>query len=84
MTVSHFWHPSVWNAVSVVNFETLISELTNVSHIWLPERARIRRDHSLCLVFYNEFDAFAQKVMTVTHLGHPAIGIPCFFTIVFF
>ena len=54
------------------------SELANVSHSWLPYWVRGGVTHSLCLVFYNEFDTFAQKVTTVTHFEHTAIRIPCF------
>ena len=55
----------------VNNFETLISELTNVSSIWLPYWARSRVGHSVCIVFYNEFDTFAKKLTTGTHFRHP-------------
>ena len=58
----------------VINFETLISELTNVSSIWLPYWARSRVYLSLCLVFYSEFNTFGKKLTTVTHLGHPWCG----------
>ena len=58
------------------DFETLTSECANVSHIWLPERARSRGYLSLCLVFCNEFDTFAKKLTTVAHLGDQAIRIP--------
>ena len=61
--------------VRYANFVMLISECANVSHIWLPYWVRSRVFHSLSLVFYNEFDTFAIKLTTVTHFGHPAIGI---------
>ena len=76
-TVPHLGHPSEWNAVRVVNIETLISELTNVSHIGLPERARSRGYLSLCLVFYSEFDTFVEQVTTVTRFGHQGYPIHC-------
>ena len=72
-TVTHLRHPGEWNSVRVVNFETLISELTNVSSIWLPYWARSRWYHSLCVVFYNDFVTFAIKLTTVTHFEHTAI-----------
>ena len=61
-----------------VNFETLISECANVSHIWLPYGARSRVYLSLCLAFYNEFDTFAEKVTTVIHFEHTAVRIIVF------
>ena len=71
-------HTAIGNTVRCVNFVMLISEFTNVSHIWLPYWVRSRGYHSLCLIFYNEFDTFAQKVTTVTHFEHTAVRIIVF------
>ena len=73
-TVTHFEHQGYKSYVRYVNFETLISECANVSHIWLPDGARSMVYLSLCLVFYNEFETFVKKLTTVTHLGHPWRG----------
>ena len=78
-TVTHLGHPWRGNAVRCVKFETLISEGANVSHIGLPYWVRSRVTHSLCLVFYNEFDTFAKKLTTVRHFEHTAIKIIVFY-----
>ena len=70
-TLLHFCTQMNRIIVRYVNSETRTSECANVSHIWLPYWVRSRVTHSLCLVFYNEFDTFAKKLTTVTHLGHP-------------
>ena len=35
--------------------------------------------HLVCIVFYNEFNAFALKLTTVTHFEHRAIKIIVFY-----
>ena len=65
--------------VRYVNFERITSECANVSHICLPYWVRSRGLHSVCIVFYNEFDTFAEKVTTVTHFEHTAIKIILFY-----
>ena len=71
------WHRAIGNTVRYDNFEMLISQLANVSHIRLPYWVHSRIFHSLCIVFCNDFVTFVLKLTTVTHFGSTAILTHC-------